>query len=111
MTMKKPMTENEYKQLKKVILHPVIENDPKYGWWTLAKGIFIVKYNEFLISDDYIATVFPHNRLLMTGAYHPTFIIKPQEEIYGILINPNKSLRMKENARISTALTQKAIIH
>jgi hypothetical protein len=101
---------SEFLQANKTLIDPKIENDPKYGWWTLNKAEYIVEFNEILIHKEYFAIVFPHDRLQMTGCYHSPFIVNPatSEEhipLSTLLIVFSEGVRIKENARISTALT------
>ena len=87
---------------------PVKEYDPKYGWWNLQKGNFFVTYNESLKNNTHYALISPHARLLQSGGYHPTFIHmnrgKPST-VSTILTICLPELKIKENARISNALT------
>ncbi|MFX0086217.1 MAG: hypothetical protein ACFFAU_11095 [Candidatus Hodarchaeota archaeon] len=101
---------SEYKQSDLVLLQPTIENDPKYGWWTLKRGEYIIEFNEILMNESCIAFVFPHKRLQMTGCYHPTFIVNPIKlegsyALRSLLIVSTNVVRLKENARISSAIT------
>ena len=101
---------SEYQHADREVIPPEIENDPKYGWWTLDKGEYIVEYNEILMNKEYFAIVFPHKRLQMTGCYHSPFIVNPatsedHKSLSSLLIVSSESVRIKENARISTALT------
>ncbi len=101
---------SEYKQSDLVLIKPTIENDPKYGWWTLKRGEYIVEYNEILVNENCIAIVFPHKRLQMTGCSHPPFVVNPiklenSNPLSSLLIVSNNGVRLKENARISSAIT------
>ena len=101
---------SEYLQVDRINIKPMKEDDPKYGWWILDKGTYIIEYNEYLSKDGCLAIVFPHNRLQLTGCYHAPFIVNPAkgettEPLSCLLIVSAKSVRIKENARISTALT------
>ena len=99
---------SEYHPADLELLSPKIEDDPKYGFWTLSTGSYIVEYNEILFGNEYLAIVFPHQRLLHTGCFHPSFIIDPSrnsQSIRGLLSVNGQSVRIKENARISTAVT------
>jgi hypothetical protein len=98
----------EYQPIDLEPLFPKIEDDPKYGWWTLDTGMYIVEYNENLPRDETLAIVYPHQRLLNVGCFHPSFIIDPSKNsqpIQGLLSVNSQGVRVKENARISTALT------
>jgi len=98
---------SEYKASDLKKLEPRIEDDPKYGWWDLTKGNYLIKYNEKFNDQSHIAMVFPHQRLLQTGCIHPAFILPSEEskEAVTILSVPKKGVRIKQNARISTAIT------
>ena len=69
---------SEYQPVDLEPLSPKIEDDPKYGWWTLSTGMYIVEYNENLPRNECLAIVYPHQRLLNTGCLHPSFIIPPR---------------------------------
>jgi hypothetical protein len=52
----------------------------------------------------------PHERILRVGVFHPTFIWLSEEKrqkIVTILQVGKNGIRVKENARISTAMTFK----
>lgn len=101
---------SEYIPAKKTLIEPTIDEDPKYGWWSLEKGDYLIEYNEILSNADYFAIVFPHERLQMTGCHHSPFLVNPTNSdnispLKSLLIVSTNSVRIKENARISTALT------
>jgi len=99
---------SEYKSCQIQVIDPKIEDDPEYGWWTISKGLYLVEYNENLSNPNHIAIIYPHSRLLMKGCFHSPFIIPPSDEsksIRGLLIVGETGVKIKENARISTALT------
>ena len=98
---------SEYQPADLEPLSPKIEDDPKYGWWNLSRGTYIVEYNENLLKSECLAIVYPNQRLLHTGCCHPTFIVDPSKNsqpLQGLLSVDNQGIRIKENARISTAL-------
>ena len=100
----------EYLEAKQQEIVPELENDPKYGWWNLKKGNYLVTYNEIIDKPNLMVLISPHERILRTGAFHPTFIWLSEEKrqkIVTILQVGNNGLRVKENARISTAMTFK----
>ena len=100
----------EYQEAKRQEIVPKLENDPKYGWWILKKGNYLVIYNEVIDKPNFITFISPHARILSAGAFHPTFIWLSEEkrqEIVTILQVGKNGLRVKENARISTATTFK----
>ncbi len=99
---------SEYQPVTLEPLMPKIEDDPKYGWWTLSKGRYIVEYNENLPRKNCLALVYPHQRLQMTGCFHAPFIIEPSRDsqlFQGLLIVSEEGVRIKENALISTVVT------
>ena len=100
----------EYKEAKQQEIVPKLENDPKYGWWDLEKGNYCIMYNEIIVKPNYFALISPHARILRTGVFHPTFVWILEEKrqpIVTILQVGENGLRVKENARISTAMTFK----
>ncbi|MFX1505139.1 MAG: dCTP deaminase [Promethearchaeota archaeon] len=99
---------SEYQPADLEPLSPKLEDDPKYGFWTLSAGSYIVEYNENLPENENLAFVYPHQRLLHTGCFHASFIIDPSrnsQSIQGLLSVNAQGVRIKENARISTAVT------
>ncbi|MHA1940286.1 MAG: hypothetical protein ACW97P_01015 [Candidatus Hodarchaeales archaeon] len=99
---------SEHRLTETGVITPVKENDPKYGWWNLQKGVYSVVYNELLSNTSYYAIVSPHERLLQSGGFHPTFIHIDKEKphkIVTILSVCTDKMRIKENARISRALS------
>jgi len=100
----------EYQEAKQQEIFPELENDPKYGWWTLEKGNYLVTYNEVIDKPKFMALISPHARILRTGVFHSTFLWLSEEKrqkIVTILQVGKNGLRVKENARISTAITFK----
>ena len=100
----------EYQEAKQQEIVPELENDPKYGWWTLEKGNYLITYNEVIDKPKIMALISPHARILRTGVFHSTFLWLSEEkrrEIVTILQVGKDGLRVKENARISTAITFK----
>jgi len=100
----------EYEEAKQQEIVSELENDPKYGWWSLKKGNYLVTYNEIIHKPNFLALISPHARILRTGVFHPTFIWLSEEKrppIVTILQVGENGLRVKENARISTAMTFK----
>jgi hypothetical protein len=99
---------SEYKQALTKSIIPKKENDPKFGWWTLQKGDYLITFNESLENNSYYALISPHERLLQSGGYHPTFIYLTKEKhskVTSILTVCLSKMKIKENARISNALT------
>lgn len=99
---------SEYQPLELIPLEAKIEKDPKYGWWTLSKGHYMVEYNETLCQGKFLALIYPHKRLQMTGCFHAPFIVVSStdtQKIQGLLNVNSEGVRIKENARISIAIT------
>ncbi|MFX0205934.1 MAG: dCTP deaminase [Candidatus Hodarchaeota archaeon] len=99
---------SEYQRSDVQLVNPELEDDPKFGWWSLAKGYYLIEYNEQLRSENCFAIIFPHQRLLIAGCFHSPFIIQPSvdsDSIQGLLIVGPDGIRIKENARISSAIT------
>ncbi|MFX0171147.1 MAG: hypothetical protein ACFE9L_04445 [Candidatus Hodarchaeota archaeon] len=99
---------SEYHRSEVKSINPELKDDPKFGWWKLAKGHYIIEYNEQFHPENCVAVVFPHQRLLMSGCFHSSFVIQSSAEsnsIQGLLIVGSDGVRIKENARISTAIT------
>ena len=100
----------EYLEAKHQQIEPELENDPKYGWWNLEKGNYLAQYNEILDKPIYFALISPHKRLLRTGTFHPTFMLLPTEMGKPVITTIQVGefgIHVKENARISTAITFK----
>ncbi|MHA1972535.1 MAG: hypothetical protein ACTSW1_06070 [Candidatus Hodarchaeales archaeon] len=100
---------SEYKPCKLEAVPAKKENDPKYGWWTLSEGTYIIEFNEVITAADIQAMVFPHTRLLSIGCYHPAFIaeLTTGVNLKTILTVSCNGVRIKQNARISSAITYK----
>jgi deoxycytidine triphosphate deaminase len=101
---------SEYRQSEKVLIQPVIADDPNYGWWTLERGEYIIEYNEILMNENCVAIVFPHQRLQETGCYHSPFVVNPTksediQSLSSLLVVSTNGIRIKENARVSSAVT------
>ena len=59
-----------------------------------------------------MALISSHERILRTGTFHPTLMWSPKREgepIYITIQVGENGIRVKENARISTAITFKAV--
>lgn len=89
----KPSNLEEIKPEKK-------NKEDDYGWWTLDKGQYIIKYNE-KITDDW-GLIQPHPRLLKTGCSTSTQIIEGKKELFDLLTVGDKGVDIKENARVAT---------
>jgi len=81
-------------------------SDDKYGWWDLAAGIYLVRFNEIpVLSTETQALVVPHQRLLSAGATHPVVHRTGEQGSVEVPLNVGSmGLRIKENARVSTLL-------
>lgn len=91
---------------------PIIEDDPKYAWWSLSPGQYLVTYNEILNDTNYYTLIYPHTRLIQTGSSHPAIYWSPtskNQKIVSILQVGEKGVRLKENSRISVALTYRIV--
>ncbi len=89
---------------------PILEDDPNYAWWSLSPGQYLITYNEILTDVNYYTLIYPHNRLIQAGSTHPAFFWTPtskNQKISTILHVGEKGIRLKENSRISIALTYK----
>lgn len=101
---------SEYQDVKNIPISPKIGNDPKYGWWELSEGSYFVHYNE-KPPENGITLVFPHERLIRTGCYHPPVLFIPRASssqrtfLESLLHVGPRGIRIKENARISRAIT------
>lgn len=81
-----------------------------YGWWNLAAGSYVVRYNETLtLPDGTRAWLQPRDELLFRGASHPTLAVGPRggvDDLEGVPLHVGGAgLRLKENARVSTLLS------
>ena len=101
---------SEYSKANVKIINPILEDDPKYGFWTLSQGNYLLTFNETMKNEQYLALIFPHQRLLDTGTSHPTFLWIPdgkEDQIRTNLQVGKMGIRLKENARTSRVITQK----
>lgn len=74
-----------------------------YGWWELAPGTYIARYNETLdLAENRWATVLPLERLLAAGASHAAFGVDgSRDPLEALLLVGDAGCNLKENARIS----------
>jgi len=97
---------SEYTEAEHHLLEPVWEDDPRYGWWTLSPGAYVIRFNEHMaLASDQIAFIQPHQRLMQAGGYHPSFYFRGvRDSLEVILVVSAPDLRIKENARLSKLL-------
>jgi hypothetical protein len=99
---------SEYKSAILELVNPKIIDDPKYGWWAIEQGNYLVTYNEIMKDESYYALISPHQRLIDAGGTHSSFFWYPttkDQPIKSILQVGKKGLMLKENARVSTAIS------
>jgi deoxycytidine triphosphate deaminase len=77
--------------------------EDRYQWWDLARGAYIVEFNENLaLAPDEIAILEPDERLIRCGAFHGTTFLRGQgERLETLLIVGTLSVLIKQNARVS----------
>lgn len=95
---------SEMEAAEREALEPRLRNeDDDYGWWELAEGSYVVRYNEALEpSDGQLAQILPLVRLLLAGATHPAFVIDgPRRPLETLLVVGDAGCRLKENCRVS----------
>ncbi|MHA2364761.1 MAG: hypothetical protein ACXAC7_12470 [Candidatus Hodarchaeales archaeon] len=99
---------SEHQMADKVPI-PMIKRNPddQYGWWDLKHGPKLVKFNEeFQLNDQTLIMVYPLERLLVSGAFLIPFIIESISPFAFVLVAVS-SMKMKQNARIATAIAYK----
>ncbi len=74
--------------------------EDEYGWWTLTAGTYLVEFNESLTGDDPVR-VEPRRAVVERGGSHPTVTTTDFHRVP--LSVGGAGLRLKENARVSTA--------
>lgn len=77
------------------------DQDDDYGWWSLDKGIYLIKYNEKITSPP--VYIQPHKRLIRTGSYTTNRMINEKGKVIDLIIVGEKGVDIKENARIASA--------
>ena len=77
--------------------------EDKYEWWDLARGAYIVEFNENLaLAPNEFAIVEPDERLVRCGAFHGTTFLRGQgERLETLLMVGTLSVLIKQNARVS----------
>ncbi len=78
-------------------------SEDKYEWWDLARGCYMVEYNEgFSLAENEIAVLEPDERLLRCGAWHPTSFVRGRADRLETLLQVGALHTLfKQNARIS----------
>jgi len=77
--------------------------EDKYEWWDLARGCYMLEFNEGLrLAENEIAIIEPDERLLRCGAMHAmTFLRGQGERMETLLVVGTMSVLIKQNARVS----------
>ena len=79
------------------------DKEDKYSWWDLARGCYILEFNENLaLEANEFAIIEPDERLLRCGATHGTAFVRGQgERLETLLVVGTLSVQIKQNARVS----------
>jgi deoxycytidine triphosphate deaminase len=79
------------------------QREDKYEWWDLARGCYVLEFNEGLkLADNEIAILEPDDRLQRCGATHSTTFLRGQgERLETLLFVGTMSVQIKQNARVS----------
>ncbi len=82
--------------------HETTKRNPtdEYAWWELDTGGYLIEYNESL-RDNAEVVVQTREALRSRGAFHPTLHVTQLDRMP--LYVATGGLRLKENARVSTA--------
>jgi len=77
--------------------------EDKYEWWDLARGAYILEFNESVaLSPNEFAILEPDERLVRCGAFHGTAFLRGQgERLETLLIVGTLNVHIKQNARVS----------
>ncbi len=77
--------------------------EDRYEWWDLARGAYVVEFNENLaLAPDEFAILEPDERLIRCGAFHATTFLRGQgERLETLLVVGTMSVQIKQNARVS----------
>ena len=77
--------------------------EDRYSWWDLARGCYVVEFNENVaLEPNEIAILEPDERLMRCGAMHSTSFVRGQgERLETLLVVGKMSMQIKQNARIS----------
>ncbi|MGM0555794.1 MAG: dCTP deaminase [Myxococcota bacterium] len=97
---------SEYREAEQLEMRAEREaRDDDYGWWKLTPGDYIVEYNESFVGDGE-ARIYPHTRLLQSGASHASFQPRPGDPLKVLLHVGEGGVHVKENARVSTLVIE-----
>lgn len=102
---------SEFEAAAREVIEPQLADpDDDYGWWELAAGSYLVRYNEALaLEEDETALVLPLDRLQQAGASHPTFAARGHKDpLVTLLRVGGAGCRLKENCRISRLIVTEA---
>ena len=98
---------SEYKEAS---ASPVIPEkrtpEEPYGWWNLGQGNYLIRFNEILKPPkSSLIMVFPHERIMAAGIFHPTIMVEKIDEnlCVNVLVGP-EGISIKENARVAKAV-------
>lgn len=77
-----------------------------YGWWNLGPGTYLIAFNETLAADGQgLIVIFPHNRLLAAGGWHPSAVVPTLDREVRVPLEVGAhGLAIKQNARVSRAI-------
>lgn len=82
--------------------------DDDYGWWHLSNDVYLLEYNESLAGPGDVDLVLqPRDALRVQGAFHPTLHLAGDDDLGPLPLSvSNGGLMLKENARVSTLLSE-----
>lgn len=102
---------SEFEAAAREVIEPQLA-DPgdDYGWWELAAGSYLVRYNEApALEEAETALVLPLDRLQQAGASHPAFVVRGERDPLETLLRVGDAgCRLKENCRISRLVVTEA---
>jgi len=77
--------------------------EDKYEWWDLARGTYMVEFNENVaLAPNEFAILEPDERLVRCGAFHGTAFLRGQgERLEALLLVGTMNVLIKQNARVS----------
>lgn len=86
-------------------IEPVKENeDDKYGWWGLEKGVYKVKTNEKVnLPNNMVGLLFTRSSLLRVGCYtHHALVDSGFKGVFEfvLVVGNEQGVHIKENGRI-----------
>lgn len=86
----------------KAIKAKLLSAEDKYGWWELHQGMYLVRYNERLESQNFSTGILsPHPRLIAAGAGHHSITVSPGNTLQSVLLIPQVGCALKQNCRVS----------